>query len=442
MPFHQITSLSNASLNVYPNNSLTKFIHQLPLPIEFDQTQHHTIELKSISLDFKLENKEKSVSFIKIHLEELDPRLSSQDGDGQCLARIPFSIAVKPKKQEAEEEESEEEEEEEEDFFKLSDWWEAVHPIAIPLTHISRLDKLSYFITDENNQQLELKTGVSTVINVLICEMKYQDHFTITLNPSVSKDSFTRNVNNNFYTSFPSEINLGSGWEVALHSVIVPYGIHVEPKYAVTYSAGDTVETAEWLIADYSDADLFFELNSKIQEWGMVFYYDYDEDEQNERVFLRSASDDHPTQPCTLKMNDALYEFFGHKGDRGVFRFTGDWLDIGQTLQTKSSSQIHAENRVDHLVLYCDILADSIMGNRVCPLLDILSCDSIGLTKRHESTLYNAPNLTFRPVAKEIFSTIHVMIHTLDGSPAPISCQTQNISTTLYFRQNKSIINT
>jgi len=415
MPLYQVTSLSNASLDVYPNNSLTKFVHQLPIPIEFDQTQDHTIELRSISLAFDLKYDLDHVSFVKLHVEELDQRNSSHKGDARCLARIPFSSSHKGEDKTL--------------------WHEFRHPIAIPLTHISRLDKLSYLLTDEHNQQLDLKSGVTTVLNILIREMKHQDHFSITLNPTVSEAMFSKNVNNDFRTSFPSDIELGPGWEVALHSVIVPRYIHVEPMYEVRINSEWGQETVQWIIKDISDAEFFQALSDKLLSWGLGFQFDTDQ-EDNNLVQISTPSDD--PEFCSLHLNAAVYEFFGENPKSAASCFNFDTqLSIEHISRNRKRKSIadRRDSRIEHIAVYCDILSDSIIGNSFSPLLDIISCSAVGLTKPEENTLYHMPNLTYRPVAKEIFSTIRLKMCMMDGKPAPISSKDQNISTTLYFRQ-------
>jgi len=418
MPIHQITSLSNASLDFYPNNTLTKFIHQLPIPIELNQSQKHTIELRSISLAFNVKSNVDQVNFVKLHLDELDPHIAAHEEDARCLARIPFSSSNASK-----------------NGAKITLWHEFTHPLAVPLANVIRLDRLSYLLTDEYNQQLDLESGITTVVNILIREMKYQDHFSITLNPSVSKDAFPRNEDNDYFTTFPDEIELGSGWEVALHSVMVPRGIHVEPMYEIRIASDWGEESVSWIIRDISDVEFFEALSDKLVTWGLGFEYDYADEES----VIRITTPEETHEYCSLHFNGAVYEFFGKQPtlERVCFDFE-TYLSVEHiAINRKRKSIVDRENsRIDHIVIYCDILSDSIIGNTFSPLLDIISCNSVGLTKPKDNTLYHAPNLTFRPVSKEEFSTIRLMMHTLDGKAAPISVGSQNISITLYFRQH------
>lgn len=306
---HKISSLSNASLKKYPNNTLSKFTHILPKTIKLDKNLQHTISLTSISLSHNLTHSEgeKYLGFVKVHLKELNPQTTPNQGDEQCVARIPY-----PKR----------------DKNKTTFDHEFRNPVPIPLTNVEQIQKLSYLITDEHNQQLKLADGITTVINIVIEEMKYQDRFTITVNPSYSRSVYQFNNAGDFRTHFPSEIELDNTWEVALHSLIIPYSIIPETSELIN----------------------------------------------------------------------------------------------------------------EHLAIYCDIVEDSIIGDALCPLLDIISCENAGFLNEEKDTFYSIQNPTFRRLKKLSFTSVHISFNTLIGLPFDqliwYGTATKDPTCTLMFRKH------
>ena len=75
---------------------------------------------------------------------------------------------------------------------------------------------------------------------------------------------------------------------------------------------------------------------------------------------------------------------------------------------------------VDYIVIYTDIIKNSIFGNAQAPFLQILTTRSIGLNQTKKDTVYYVENLTFQKISKETFNTIHFQMRTLSGSLANI----------------------
>lgn len=403
MTFHIISSLSNASLDRYPNNTLSKFVHHFPKSIQFDLTKQHTIQLRSISLYCKLKLDTPAVSYIKVHLEEIDPRSSVHNGDAQCLARIPFTY----------------------DSKNSMLWYEFNHPVSIPLLDVENIRELSFLITDGDNNQLQLETGPTTIINTLIEEMKFRHHFTMTCSPSYSRTIYPDNTNSDYRMHFPSAIELDEDWEVALHSVIVPQNVEIKIKCLISFAYDGFYDQHEWTVTHEDEDATVLQIFTKIQEWGLELT-----DDGNNSLAIKEKMSNRPVEG-KLFFNSALCHYYKmvEKEEGGGYAhqfWPGEMLVMN--LPEKSFP-------IQHVAIYTDILTDSIMGNSLAPLLEIVSTKNLGLDTSTTDTVYHAPHISFRPLGKTTFSSLHVFIASIKGEKIICTTDDPSISLTLMFRK-------
>lgn len=414
-----ITSLSNASLQSFPQNSLSKFTHLLPQVITFSLEKQYFIAIKSVAIDYNLKNPNDAtkIGFIKINLHELQPKTSPILNDEQCLARIPIDTF-----------------ENKNNSFVY--WYEFQNPLFISLTKRTSLKELNFELTDENNNQLQLKTGTPTIINISIEEMN-KEHFSITSSHSLSKSQFLTNSPANFHVALPSEITLSEEWEVALHSVIIPKGIYITQELTMELLKKDgTIEkTLSW----FWDKDIptVNTMESALKKWGFHLATNVINSKKKKYSLVKHTSRMKKSFQGYLNMNEMLCRTLGIKGFNGNGR-KFDIPKIGVKIPLFTSDGKNLGTHIDHVSIYCDIVHPSMIGNTIGPILETVSTHKLALHEKDSDTVFHIPHLTFRPVAKNSFKSLHFEMYTLDGSIIPFKKSDDNnigISFVLLFRK-------
>lgn len=478
MTTHLITSLSNASLDKFPDNSLTKFSHRLPKVVTFTKGNATFISLRSIAINYKLQDVSTNVGYIKVHLHELQPKTSTYTGDEKCLARIPLpppeSIAAahgrKKRKSRAVPEyeegdvvtltaadsvsfipdlgeywrQKEESERRRKRDLEVHDsntyWYEFDAPVTHLLSNTNSLPELNFFITDSSNRQLLLHNGSATVLNIAIQEMAYVDHFTVAASPYVTHSEFPANRSNDFRMALPSAMSLQGEWEVALHSVLVPRGVALDTELHCKFIELNTgnVEYLGWDNDEDSQKNMRRKVKAFLASINFQFRYN-----TKKRQFVLSKHNKDDRREGVLHFTEMTCRYLGFCGNGGTGR---DWqIAAGRQkfVLVEGLSGVSLGPDIDHLSVYCDIVGDSIMGNALCPILETLSPSLMGLHKYETDTVYHVPHFTFRPLGKHDFSSIHFQTYTLDGGMPPIldtevsSTQKAGVTYVLLLRKNK-----
>ena len=420
MTVFPITSISNASLSKFPNNTCTQFVHKFPAPIDLNPFESHSICLKSIAIHLKFESAsngyEKS-GYIKVHLKELNPQAASLATESQCLARIPL-----PSSQAHEDLNSE-------DTY----WYEIDNPVPISLNIGSVLDQLSFTITDADNNILPLTTGPPTILNLTVQEMKYEDRFSIAANPQYSVSTFSDNSNSDFHVKFPSPIELGDNWEVALHSIVIPKGLGLEEGFHITHESAWGIESKHaWTVANHTFSSVVKETNIFFKPLGLKLTTN-----NKGLTSLRITSDE--IHPHKVTFNDPLCRALGISS-QGKGR---TWsLVKKKTFVTSTSTRLKTKRKVNNLAIYCDLVTESVMGNAMCPLMEVVPCKQAGFLSPAVESFYAMPHLTFRPLKKHTFTSMQILLYTLDGKPAPFvnnSQQPVGVTLTFMFRKHPNI---
>lgn len=402
-PFSVISS-SNASLNLYPNNTLSKFSHRLPIPLQLNPAKTQFICLKSITFDAKFAASKRG-GYIKVHLKELDTRITPANGDAQCLARIPVPVIA-------------------EEELENSVWYSFKNPTRLPLADTDELRVLNFVITDEHNSQLILRDfGVTTVLSMVIEEMDFPDHFSITANPRMSMNVFAANTNGDFRVNFPGTVEMDSSWEVALHNIIIPKAVTLTVPAWIRIGK----DTKEWDIFGKTGVDVFDQVAQTLMDRSIVMSQDRDKD------VLQVWSQERTTLAFSNSICRAL--LLDDKNTKGYssWELTADGVVV-----LRPFKNYLLDTRCDHICIYSDIVQESIMGNEMCKILEVVSSSEIGLTNGATDTIFHVPNLTFRSVSKFSFNSMQFILTGLDGSIPPISEENEGLSITLVFRKKQS----
>lgn len=408
---YRLCSLSSASKNRYPDNRITKFIHHLPEAIFLDRTKVYVIRLQSVCLSNKRRPEWQAPPHIRLHLAQLQANSFSAPDRVRCLAQ--FVLPDRARTHHSDSRES------------RLDWFELDNstPLVLDRT-ISSLNELSFEFTDNHNKELQLaEDGHPTVVNCVIEEMTTLNRFTVTMNPSLSRDQYPSNSDVNFCVSFGSApITIGPDWQVALHSVIVPAGIRVLGEYfeyRAVLNIGRTMirrfkntgqsakEMIDRLMVDVVSHDIYVQRVDH-GHYSVQFAADHERTSRSANALHFNPSlcklfNMHPYKPA------GGYSFFPTSSpSEKIFPF-------GMTFNPERV--IHAD---EQLVLYADIVQSSIFGDDRAQLVDILSTVRLGMLDQGPSidTLYSVPRPTYRPVAKTLIKDIRVRITDIHGQLA------------------------
>lgn len=446
----QVTSLSNASLGEYPDNSLTRFTHVLPEAIKIPPGLIARAGLRTLTMKHTLqaEFREKRVGYIKVHLKELAPILNKVE-DCQVLARLPFK----------------------------RDELAWVHPDSTEyhaLAAAKEIRELNFLLTDERNEQLKLARGPATVIQLEIVMSPNTKSFSLSLDMNLSKSLFTDNTQVRWRTELPQSFNVDPSWEVCLHSLQVPR--------AVTFPA------AQFKIIMHRASQSYFGDNEFSEEPGRDSVFErnmFTENNATERAFLTGEVAEFfakHSQVLTLdeegeirftyydmneldlmkaQIYDTELDFFNSMtlpprtcemlglrySDRRGLNFVLPGFDESKVLRPgrlgyNPDMEILAGPRVDHLAIYCDAAASSVVGNVNGPIMDIISTRALGLFNLQEETFYSVKQPIFRAVNPNMKKTFEVRLVTLDGREPPIAYAEDSkeeekipLSLTLVFRK-------
>lgn len=430
-----ILSLSNASLSRYPNNSLTSFIHHLPTPIRSKDKQY-CIALTSLVIHNALKNSDDNVGFLKVHLAQLHAQEGPRASDAKCLARVPFQPASG------------------DDDTSVARWHLLENPIFLPLQPLDVIDEFAFLITDQDNNQLPLKFGPATVINLELRNMEYASTFSLSIDADLSRNLYSDNTTTRWRTELPRSMKLGPGWEAALHSVHVPRALYMENtimrftlhKYAQTlledpYESHALDAVMELSVTKYqmsTDPELVLGALSKFfLEWGFALKLETDGSIIIKRMpYVPSVPLPQDGRKIILTEEDRWYTVQFNELACYLLRLPyqptkGTVLDLPlddnatkvlrEPLDGYNWSQALRSNRIDNLCVYNDLVEPSIIGNVISNLLEILPTEELGLLQWDRDIFFPVKNLVFRGVSPRMSSTIETCLTTLQGEQPPLA---------------------
>ena len=423
--FH-ILSVSNASLDVFPNNTLTRFTHRLSRTIKIPRDLRVSIALSVACLE-GLKEDAQDISYVKIHLRELDPTVGSDQNESRVLARIPFK---------------------KHDYF----YCRKEIPVFLPLLAIGEeLKELSFFITDEQNRQLQLKDGHPTVLHLEMVLSKSADSFSITLNSDISKHLYPSNDLTTFSVEMPQSLVVDPDMEVALHSIQVPQAVMMETAFLEFVFHRGTEFDPRFPFAKYKEDKviripvhrkklteefIFGELLKPLLDFGLLPRIHGDGEYQIGRTLAWNA-------PEMIKIREK-YNMTVEKHQIAAIYFspfTAEMLKLPQEYNRGYVHQLpwdrfpHTVRKgfkefdyyatlrqavPDFLAVYCNIVESSLVGNTFGPFVDIYPVGKLGLIKEDKEVFYTVKHPIFRGVNHNLKKTVEVAIRTLDGSIPPI----------------------
>lgn len=427
---HQVISLSNASLGLYPQNSLTKFSHRLPSRIVFDPNYSVSVALNTLVLSSTLTLSaaiRSRPSYIKIHLKEVDPGVSPGHSDSQLLARFPFVNGHVV-------------------------WRRQRVPVFLPLSAGRELTELNYLITDEDNNQLQLESGPPTLIQLDVMATKAARSFSLTLDEEMSRSLHANNTPTTWISELPESIRLDPELEVCLHSVQVPQSVYMQNSYLeITLHRKIHGVEASGSVSHPSDAVHRFKLDrgekyteselinrafkSFLKNRGVNLFLS----EKNNGEIRLNTSPMTEAQKEMSGVNTAIDEFYllrlspftarvlriAHDPEKGAqfFLISGSG---GTSLKMRNAVRNYRrKDKVkipapDHLALYCDLVEPSIIGNAIAPIVDVLPADKLSVNRNSRGELFVVDNPIFRSINPHVTNTIQVKIRLLDGSEPTI----------------------
>lgn len=427
-----VICLSNASLNFFPENSLTRFTHRLPRPIQVPEGHQALVALRSIVLSSKLKENAPKVGYFKVHLNEIDPVPGPDVPDRRVLHKVPFHSG------------------------RLHSHSPA-YPVLCPLSHVRTLDQFSFVITDEHNQQLRLKRGPATVIQLSIVMTTAHTSFSITVSPYTSANLFSDNSLHTWNVELPETLTFHENWEVALLSAQAGKSLHLENcrmKFVLHtgrqrmfspddfYAAHQDDEVLEVSLRHRGMSDKVL-INNHLRPWlkqhGFIISLDHGTGSiiiERDPSLGNSAADDSVNasvsgldEPRFLEVSHSVVRVLGlrQQDPRGAVielpRIIYKRMIIrdGRDDYSEFTSMIpFKEEMVEHLAVYCDLVEHSIIGNELAPIMDIVPSKKLHLFDNDKEAFYAIAHPIFRRVSPHVRKTFSVALRSLDGSVPPL----------------------
>ena len=393
-----LTLASNACLNHFTNNTLSKFSNVLPHPISDKNNIRLFVRLRSIIISTTLTNPNLQTNYININIGELEPKPINDIYD-KCLGRIEFPPKRVCGKYGIHE-------------FEYSSF----HPLRTLPLH-----QLSVLITDCDGNQLQLAYGSSTFVTLEISEMDLSNQFTVTClsNDRRAQNYYVNNTYTDFRCALPHEIMLDN-WEVALSSVIYPK--QLKGRVLVRWKV-------EWVNPNSQGSKDTLEIAIDIMQHDTV-----EEFVQTFKSLLEA--DSVWKEKIKLKINSSgryLFEYQEHKMGSGhaIMQFGEtfskvlgdksrheDFTGRSGTTTFEALPNIDASKPSTIGLVYCDIVESSAVGGSLYPLIHIMPLENYAKTSNTKKTsIYEPHHLIFHPLINRPFSSIRFQIVQPDGSP-------------------------
>ena len=443
-----VICLSNASLDIFPNNSLTKFTHRLPKPIKVPAGLKPFVVLQEFVLTNYPTETAPQVGFLKVHLEQIDPIAGPEVSDRRLLATLPNKSG------------------------RIS-WIRPEYPVLCPLADTDQIEELSFLVTDELNKQLQLKAGATTVIHLIFVMTNAQKSFTMSVGPDTSKHLFDDNSLATFSVEMPETLQLDENWEVALLSAqagssvvmedsrlkfvlhtkkqmkekeFVPgFGAHPDDKILIVSMRGKEKMSDSHLVDKV--------LKPWLEEFGFIVSFNPEDggikvrrkrpsEYVIEMINTRNLDEDEDDVDEENKIPDTLNAIISlelcpnackvlrmeQTGPEGKLvnliytKMTELYIrdpmdDYGITYSSESRYQTTTNH---HLAIYCDLVQYSIIGNEIAPIMAVIPTKKLNLFDAEKEAFYAIKNPVFRGINPNVRKTFNVALRSLDGSVPPL----------------------
>ena len=192
----RIICASNASTDIYPNNTLSKFTNLFSLPLDLTDGNWH-VALQSLCFHARFMRRPGGVRMkaLLVHMLEIDAFLGGSDV---------LYIAPLAKKQR---------------LHNRGYYHETPQREFIKVTSRS-LPCITIFLTDEHNAQIRLAVGQPTFVELVFTNMTDSAHI-IRFSSAMSLKYYPNNSNSNFSALLPTPLPSGE-WKAALSSIHFP----------------------------------------------------------------------------------------------------------------------------------------------------------------------------------------------------------------------------
>lgn len=417
----KFSSVSSASKDRYPSNTATQFTHHWPKEFFLNQKKRYCISLLSMSFSSKRIPQWSHPAYIRVHLNQLQYNMYAAPDRTRCLAQLVLPDRRRDARSNL-----------------ALDWYYMNNPISLPLDPtLDSIRHLSFTITDEKNQPLQLpEDSPPTIINCLIQEMETVNQFTLTLNPTVSRDLFPTNTDQEFMVSFGIPVTTDTSWQVALHSVIVPSGVKLlGDSFDITF----TRRTLPSIKMSYPNRgqtalDMLKHLRQKAEDMGI---YMARSDSEHYTVSFEEE-DESKKIGTSMHFNPSLCKLFNMVN---VDLTAGMVFKPEQTIEQRTfphNSKIIFDKKIklmEQMAIYADFVQHSVVGDSRLPLIDILSSSKLGLLGNTNAvdTLYTVPNLTFRPVSRTQIKTVCLKIAGIHGEEIEFEYKSKDLKVQYIF---------
>ena len=420
--------LSNASLEIYPDNTLSKFTHRFPQPIKVPTGLQPLVSLREFVLSNHPSANAPKVSFLKVHLEELDPVAGPEVNDRRLLATLPNKTG------------------------RLN-WIRPDYPVLCPLGVTDQIEEFSFLITDEWNRQLQLKDGPTTVIHLTIIMTDSHQSFTMSVGPDTSKHLFSHNSLTTFSVEMPETLDLSDNWEVALLSAQAGNSVVVEDsrlKFVLHTGKQQLMQESSMMMGAHPD-DEVLEVSSRkhnltdatlvdkyLSPWLKDHGFSISLNLLNGAIQIArkeeavinvgselNASSEGLDEIRSLEMSltackalrittagpNGMLINLSHRKNEPVFLRR----PIENYTPMLASLRFHTPV-LEHLAIYCDLAENSIIGNELAPIMDVVPTRKLHLLDTEADAFYSMKHPVFRRVNPHVRRTFDVALRSLDGS--------------------------
>ncbi len=382
---------SNANEDIYPENTRTNFTNRLPSSWTSKDGKPFYLTLKTIFIstaDLAFQDISQ-VNYLKVHVFELEPQRFDQKFN-HCAGGFQY-----PPKQE---------------LVANYCCYNFLHPTKLPLRY-QHLDKLHIRITNNEDEDIEIKLGMQTILWIeLTTEMTQQDQFTICCS-SFHPNLFPGNTLNNFSSPLPTELYLPA-YEVAMLNFIHPPFMKEKDRIIWVSINGRKIE---WNLNKMRNtAHMLAEIKNDIESHGTVINR-LKFSTNDGQVYIERIS--HPKVPTKRPMRIEISPDFSKAMGQTLKGQGVIILMPGERITFEGQPDVYLSLPYPVTFLHSSAIATNVCNGQYGNLLE---CIPLKLDMEPNiptfTTFYEPQSLTFHPVANRPISSINFDFKNPDGS--------------------------
>lgn len=378
---------SNACLNYYPNNTLTKFTNVLPFAVRPSGNNSLYVRLRAIAISPELLPPGDPLAHtIQVHIDELQA-FPVNDSFEKCLIQTIFPPGTVLQ------------------HYAVREFDNTVfQPVAR-----STLDRLSVFVTNSVGEQLQLAQGHPTLLQLEIAEMDTPGHFAVTAMSHMPAELavYPENTLNNFKIRLSQDIQLAN-YEVALVGIAYPHDMIMRLP-VMTFTFKD--EDESWDVIQPFNLEDF--TTSRALESNIV-------QKINQEAMLRDMV------TASVERGDPRKEDFGQLAISGVTEGKNIHVKMSQefmrvipygdrefVIRGKEKIILGAINLRGAMpiqvgMLYCSCVEETLVGEDQYQLMHIVPIE-------RDKYIYEPEHLIFHRVTSQPFNHLHFRLARPDG---------------------------